>query len=103
MVLAQRHASTQHVRQACERAIQHLALRRYAEVCRLRKLARAARHRAMPLDRLHLLGKQLLSEAMLLAVSHDQQITVEEAELLRAFCACLHCPVPSLLSANVSI
>lgn len=82
--------------------MQHLALRRYPEYAVYESWPGLLDAALLLLDRLHLLGKQLLSEAMLLAVSHDQQITVEEAELLRAFCACLHCPVPPLLSANVS-
>jgi hypothetical protein len=99
----QGHASAQQARQAYERAMQHLPLRRYAEYTTYENWPSLLDTALLRLDRLPPLGKQMLIEAMLLAVSHDQQITVEEAELLRAFCACLHCPVPLLLTANVSI
>lgn len=102
-VLAQQgHTQTQQARQAYECAMQHLDLRRYAEYTSHADWPRLLDTALMRLDRLHPMGKQLLIEAMLLAVSHDQQITVEEAELLRAFCACLRCPIPPLLNANVS-
>lgn len=103
-VLAQQgHAETQSARQAYDRAMQHLNLRRYAEYKRYENWPSLLDVALLRLDRLQPVGKQMLIEAMLIAVSHDQQVTVEEAELLRAFCACLHCPVPPLLDTNVSI
>lgn len=48
------------------------------------------------LDALDAPGKQLLIEAMVKAISHDHRLTVGELELLRAVCACLHCPLPPL-------
>lgn len=49
------------------------------------------------LDRLAPAGKQLLVEALTLTIAHDQRLSVPEAELLRAICASLHCPLPPLL------
>ncbi len=51
------------------------------------------------LDRLPPLIKQQLIEALVLTVSNDRQVTLGEAELLRAICASLHCPLPPLLPA----
>jgi Zn-dependent protease with chaperone function len=51
--------------------------------------------RALPrLDRLEPMAKALLLEAFLETMHHDGRITIEEAELLRAVCASLHCPLP---------
>ena len=49
------------------------------------------------LDQLDAVGKQVLVEGLVIAVSHDGRITVEEAELLRTVCACLHCPLPPVI------
>ncbi len=50
------------------------------------------------LDQLDAMGKQLLIEAMVTAISHDGRIAVAEAELLRVACAALHCPLPPMLA-----
>lgn len=42
------------------------------------------------------LGKSLLVEAMAVAVTHDDRITLAESELLRTACALLECPLPPL-------
>jgi Zn-dependent protease with chaperone function len=53
---------------------------------------------ALPrLDRLEPVAKALLLEALLLTVHHDGRITLHEAELLRAVCAAVHCPLPPFL------
>jgi hypothetical protein len=51
------------------------------------------------LDRLVPAGKQLLVEAMVRTISHDDKLNAAEAELLRATCASLHCPLPPLFTA----
>jgi Zn-dependent protease with chaperone function len=51
----------------------------------------------VPLDALDPLAKQLLVEALTVAISHDGRTTVSEAELLRTICAMLHCPLPPML------
>jgi Zn-dependent protease with chaperone function len=49
------------------------------------------------LDRLLPAAKEQLVEALVKTISHDQRLTAEEAELLRAICAAVHCPLPPLL------
>jgi hypothetical protein len=49
------------------------------------------------LDALQPLGKELLIEGLVTAISHDGFVTVAESELLRAVCASLHCPLPPML------
>lgn len=50
------------------------------------------------LDQLPPIAKEQLVEAMVATVSHDQQLTIGEAELLRAVCASVHCPLPPLVA-----
>jgi hypothetical protein len=54
------------------------------------------------LDRLQPAGKEMLIEAMVRTVTHDHTLTIEEAELLRAICAALHCPLPPLIAGPSS-
>lgn len=49
------------------------------------------------LDSLEPMSKELLIEGLVSAISHDNQINVAEAELLRTVCASLHCPLPPML------
>ena len=49
------------------------------------------------LDALQPLGKELLMEGIVTAISHDGRVNVAEAELLRTICASLHCPLPPML------
>ena len=49
------------------------------------------------LDRVEPLGKALLLEALVTAVSHDGRVSLEESELLRVVCASLHVPLPPML------
>ncbi|TAN66660.1 MAG: peptidase M48 [Methylobacter sp.] len=46
------------------------------------------------LDGLRMLDKQALVSALVLTISDDGKVTPHEAELLRAICATLHCPLP---------
>ncbi|HET7843800.1 MAG TPA: M48 family metallopeptidase [Xanthomonadales bacterium] len=39
-------------------------------------------------------AKQLVVEGLVRTMSHDNQVTVPEAELLRTVCSALHCPLP---------
>ena len=54
------------------------------------------------LDALEPLGKELLLEGLVAAISHDGRITVAESELLRTVCASLHCPLPPMLERTES-
>ena len=49
------------------------------------------------LDRLPVMIKRELIKAVVTTISHDEKVTVGEAELLRAICAILHCPLPPFL------
>lgn len=49
------------------------------------------------LDRLAPPARALLVDAIVKTVAHDGKLNVREAELLRATCAVLHCPLPFLL------
>lgn len=51
-------------------------------------------HALAQLDQLQVIIKEGVVGALVATISHDDQITVPEAELLRAVCATLHCPVP---------
>ncbi len=51
------------------------------------------------LDQLPPIAKEQLVEAMVATVIHDQQLTMGEAELLRAVCASVHCPLPPLVAS----
>ncbi len=46
------------------------------------------------LDGLRMLDKQALISALVLTIFHDGKVAIYEAELLRAICAILHCPLP---------
>ena len=43
-------------------------------------------------------GQQSLIEAVMKTIAHDGKMTVPEAELLRAICATLGCPLPPIIS-----
>jgi Zn-dependent protease with chaperone function len=49
------------------------------------------------LDELEPMGKELLIEGLVAAISHDGRVSVAESELLRTVCASLHCPLPPML------
>ena len=46
------------------------------------------------LDGLPVVAKEELVKALTITISHDARVTLSEAELLRAVCAILHCPLP---------
>jgi len=49
------------------------------------------------LCRLKIAGKQLLVESLVRTIAHDGMLAPAEAELLRAICAVLECPLPPVL------
>ncbi len=53
-----------------------------------------------PLDAVDPIGKQLLVEGLVAAISQDGKLAVGEAELLRVVCASLHCPLPPMLEGG---
>lgn len=52
------------------------------------------------LSKINSAGRQSLIKAVTLTVAHDDKITATEAELLRAVCASLDCPLPPILSTT---
>jgi len=54
-------------------------------------------HALEELCRLRVAAKQLLIEALVRTIAHDEMLAPAEAELLRAICAVLECPLPPLL------
>ena len=46
------------------------------------------------LDGLPAVAKGELAKALTATISHDARVTISEAEMLRAVCAILHCPIP---------
>lgn len=53
------------------------------------------------LDRLTAPARELLLEVLVQVIQHDGQLTRAEAELLRAICAALHCPLPPLAAGSL--
>jgi Zn-dependent protease with chaperone function len=51
---------------------------------------------------LQVVAKQLLIEGLVRTIAHDGMLTPPEAELLRAICAVLECPLPPLLPPDAS-
>ncbi|HWM27014.1 MAG TPA: hypothetical protein VNQ14_01050, partial [Woeseiaceae bacterium] len=52
------------------------------------------------LRRLDSSGKEKLIEAVSATIGHDRRLTLAEAELMRAICAGLDCPLPPLITEN---
>ncbi|RLA28519.1 MAG: hypothetical protein DRR15_17265, partial [Gammaproteobacteria bacterium] len=50
------------------------------------------------LQRINPAGKHSLVQAVSNAIAHDGKLTIAEAELLRAVCASLDCPLPPILA-----
>jgi hypothetical protein len=51
------------------------------------------------LSKINSAGRQSLVKAVTKTVAHDNRLTMREAELLRAICATLDCPLPPIISA----
>ncbi|MGH8314167.1 MAG: M48 family metallopeptidase [Steroidobacterales bacterium] len=55
----------------------------------------------LKLDQLVPPGKEALVEALAKTIAHDNQLTQGEAELLRAICATIHCPLPPIMGTDL--
>ena len=100
-VLAQHgHDNDMEARRAYEAGIHHLLPRERPAYATSANWPRQLDGALTRLDQLVPAGKEQLMEALVKTVAHDQQLTIAEAELLRAVCASLHCPLPPLLSAQ---
>jgi hypothetical protein len=55
------------------------------------------------LDQMRLNDKPQLVDALALVVGSDGKVDVPEAELLRAICGVVHCPLPPLLTSETTV
>lgn len=102
-VLAQHgHADQVSARRAYEVGVHHLLPRARPDFSASENWAQPLDLALSRLDRVAPVVKEQLVEAMVKTVSHDQQLTLGEAELLRAVCATLHCPLPPLVRSEVT-
>jgi hypothetical protein len=98
-VLAQQgHADETSARRAYEVGVHHLLPRARPEFTASANWAQPLDLALSRLDQVAPIVKEQLVEAMVKTVTHDQQLTLGESELLRAVCATLHCPLPPLVA-----
>lgn len=101
-VLAQHgHTDTAASRRAYEAGVHHLLPRQRPSFVSLAHWAQPLDLALSRLDQLAPIMKEQLVEALVKTVTHDQKLTIGEAELLRAVCATVHCPLPPLMSAGI--
>ena len=102
-VLAQHgHADEASARRAYEVGVHHLLPRERPAFAVAENWSQSLDRALSRLDQLAPVMKEQLVEAMVKTVTHDQQLTLPEAELLRTVCATLHCPLPPLVEADAS-
>jgi Zn-dependent protease with chaperone function/uncharacterized tellurite resistance protein B-like protein len=100
-VLAQHgHADEVSARRAYEVGVHHLLPRARPEFVASENWAQPLDLALSRLDQLAPIVKEQLVEAMVKTVTHDQQLTLGETELLRTVCATLHCPLPPLVASS---
>ncbi|MBL8268251.1 M48 family metallopeptidase [Steroidobacter sp.] len=87
-------------RRAYEAGVHHLLPRERPSFVNLAHWAQPLDLALSRLDQLAPIMKEQLVEALVKTVTHDQQLTLGESELLRAICATLHCPLPPLVNAS---
>lgn len=97
-VLAQNgNADATAARRAYEAGVHHLLPRERPSFVSLAHWAQPMDLALGRLDQLAPIMKEQLVEALVKTVTHDQRLTLGEAELLRAVCATVHCPLPPLV------
>jgi hypothetical protein len=97
-VLAQHgNADATAARRAYEAGVHHLLPRARPSFVNLAHWAQPLDLALSRLDQLAPIMKEQLVEALVKTVTHDQRLTLAEAELLRAVCATVHCPLPPLV------
>ncbi|GFE78989.1 Zn-dependent protease [Steroidobacter agaridevorans] len=101
-VLAQHgHTDAAASRRAYEAGVHHLLPRERPSFVNLAHWAQPLDLALSRLDRLAPIMKEQLVEALVKTVTHDQKLTLGEAELLRAICATVHCPLPPLVTSAI--
>ncbi len=102
-VLASFGASDErHARMAYEAGMQSLLPMNRPAYVALEDWPRRLSESLRRLEKLHPFAKKALVEGLVKTISHDEVLTVAEAELLRTVCAMLHCPLPPLLPGAVA-
>nr|WP_298718864.1 M48 family metallopeptidase [uncultured Steroidobacter sp.] len=102
-VIAQHgHSDATAARRAYEAGVHHLLPRQRPSFVTLAHWSHPLDLALSRLDQLAPIMKEQLVEALVKTVTHDQQLTLGEAELLRAVCATVHCPLPPLVAAGDS-
>ncbi|MEZ5500451.1 MAG: M48 family metallopeptidase [Steroidobacteraceae bacterium] len=97
-VLAEQGASNRDdARRAYEAGIARLLPRQRPPFQPPRNWPPLAEQALLRLRRLDPFAKEMLIEALVLTIAHDDTLSVAEAELLRAICLTLQCPLPPLL------
>ena len=100
-VLAQQgHESGQEARRAYEAGMHHLLPRERPAYAVGNNWSMQLDVALSRLDQLVPVAKEQLIEALLKTIGHDGRLTIGEAELLRAVCAALHCPLPPLVGGE---
>lgn len=103
-VLAQHgHSDSDASSRAYEMGVHHLLPRQRPAFVKLAHWAQPLDLALSRLDQLAPIMKEQLVEALVKTVSHDQKLTLGEAELLRAVCATVHCPLPPLVSVGTEV
>ena len=95
------HQQEQDARRAYEAGMHHLLPRERPGYAFTANWAMQLDGALSRLDQLMPVAKEQLVEALVKTVGHDDRLTVGEAELLRAICAALHCPLPPLISGPI--
>jgi hypothetical protein len=99
-VLAQHgHPDEASSRRAYEAGVHHMLPRERPSFAPSQNWSQSLDLALSRLDQLAPVMKEHLVEAMVKTVTHDQQLTLGESELLRTVCATLHCPLPPLVDA----
>jgi hypothetical protein len=102
-VIAQHgHADAEAAGRAYEMGVHHLLPRERPHYVKLPHWAQPLDRALSRLDQLAPIMKEQLVEALVETVTHDQKLTLGEAELLRAVCATVHCPLPPLVASGDS-
>ena len=98
-VIAQHgHSDEASSRRAYEAGVHHLLPRQRPSFVNLAHWAQPLDLALSRLDQLAPIMKEQLVEALVKTVTHDEKLTLGEAELLRAVCATVHCPLPPLVN-----
>ena len=94
------HMEPEIAQQAYSAGMAHLGLARIPPFSPVPGWSGALDRALRCLDGLPPADKARLVEALGITVVHDGQLVRTEAELLRAICAVLHCPLPPLVEQN---